>query len=283
MSIPGQRDALRDFLRSRRARVRPAEVGLSGGGRRRGCGLRREEVAAVAGISLTWYTWLEQGRPIQVSPALLDSLARTLRLSPDEARYLHQLAGTALPLPPDLPVSEALQRVLDALDVSPAFVMGQTWDILAWNPAASYVFGDFGALPPAARNVVWLVCTGQSLCRFVQDPEVHARRVLAEFRSSVAPYLDDERVRHLLAELHAHSPLFRACWDAHDVRDRVAGQKTLAHPEAGELTFAYTTLQPLDAPGLRLVIYSPDRHTRGVLRRRLSGLPECDRVPTGIQ
>lgn len=132
------------------------------------------------------------------------------------------------------------------------------------------MFGDFGALPPAARNVVWLVCTGQSLCRFVCDPEAHARRVLAEFRSSVAPYLGDERVQRLLAELHAHSPFFRAAWDAHDVRDRSVGQKTLIHPEAGALTFAYTTLQALDTPALRLVIYSPDHDTQGVLRRQLS-------------
>jgi transcriptional regulator with XRE-family HTH domain len=279
MSNPGQRDALRHFLRSRRARVQPAEVGLSGGGRRRGCGLRREEVAAVAGVSLTWYTWLEQGRPIQVSPAVLDSLARALQLSADETHYLHQLAGAALPLPADPPVSLALQGVLDALEVSPAFVMGRTWDILAWNSAAAYVFGDFGALAPAARNVVWLVCTGESLCRFVSDPEAHARRVLAEFRSSVAPYLSDQKVQRLLADLHAHSPLFRTCWDTHDVRDRGAGQKTLAHPEAGALTFAYTTLQVLDTPGLRLVIYTPDRLTQGALRRRLGKLPAQHAAP----
>jgi transcriptional regulator with XRE-family HTH domain len=264
-----QRTTLRHFLRSRRARVQPTDVGLPGSGRRRGSGLRREEVAAVAGISVTWYTWLEQGRPIQVSPDVLDSLARTLCLSPDETRYLHQLAGTALPLPLDPPVSAALQGVLDALDLSPAFVMGRTWDILAWNAAASYVFGDFAILPPATRNVVWLVCTGQSLCRFVRDPEMHARRVLAEFRSSVAPYLSDERVQRLLAELHAQSALFRTYWEVHDVRDRAVGQKTLIHPDAGELTFAYTTLQALDTPGLRLVIYSPDPPTHQLLRQQL--------------
>jgi transcriptional regulator with XRE-family HTH domain len=268
-----RRDELKRFLQTRRARLQPLQIGLSLGGRRRVQGLRREEVALAAGVSVTWYTWLEQGRPIHASPAMLDSLARALQLSTDEARYLHLLAGEAPALAEDPPISTVLQQVLDGLTFSPAFVMGATWDILAWNTAARYVFGDFEAMVPEQRNVLWLVIMGDSLCRFVRDPEAHRARVIAEFRSSVAPYLGEPRVQRLLGALEAHCPDFREHWEAHEVRERSSGQKILAHPEAGPLVFDYTTLQVLDAPMLRLVVYTGDSATQDVLRAMLTLQP----------
>lgn len=261
-----RRESLCAFLRSRRARVPPEALGFTGGGRRRSAGLRREEVAIGAGMSVTWYTWLEQGRPIQVSEATLASLARTLQCSPAETRYLYTLAG----LEParsvdDPPIGDHLHAILAALHPLPAFVMGACWDILAWNAAAAYVFGDFGALPPEERNVLWLVFTEQSLCRFVQHPEAQARRVVAEFRSSTAVYLGDPRLHHLLRRLHARSPLFQQCWADHDVVERTPGQKVIDHPAAGPMRFTYTTLHVAETPALRLVVYTPDPATKAMI------------------
>ncbi|MBO0796283.1 MAG: helix-turn-helix domain-containing protein, partial [Ktedonobacteraceae bacterium] len=182
-----RRKELADFLRTCRARLSPTDVGLPPGVRRKTVGLRREEVAQLANVGVTWYTWLEQGRDIHVSRQILESLAQGLRLNIDERTYLFSLAKHPL-----LPVSDGqreeisplLQRFLDQLGANPAYIIGRRWDVLAWNRAACMVLGDFRAMPPEQRNIVRFVFTDQELRRRMLDWEGVAQRVLAQFRAS---------------------------------------------------------------------------------------------------
>ncbi len=154
-----RRDELADFLRTRRAALQPGDVGLPNGGRRRTAGLRREEVAQLAGVGVTWYTWLEQGRDVRASLDVLEALARALRLTATERTHLLLLGRGEEPPPPKSPaerVSPTLKRMMKSLDPNPAFVLGRRWDYLAWNRAACAVFGDFEKVPRGARNHVWL-------------------------------------------------------------------------------------------------------------------------------
>ncbi len=172
-----RRSDLSDFLRTRRAKIVPSDVGLADGARRRTPGLRREEVALLANIGATWYTRLEQGQPINVSAEVLDGIARALRLTSEERRHLHLLAGMApaVAVPDEERVSELVRRVLDGLDPLPAYVRGRRWDILAWNASAD-ALADFSSATGPARNIVWrLFRDPHSRCRY-GDPECTMRR-----------------------------------------------------------------------------------------------------------
>ena len=260
MNERARRQELADFLRTRRERLCPAVVGLPAGGRRRTPGLRREEVAQLAGVGLTWYTWLEQGRNIRVSPQVLDGIARALCLEPDERMHLVQLAGPD-PMQGTPPASEtvnpALQLVLDSLVASVAYIVGRRWDVLAWNAAAAAVFGDFATMTPRERNTLWRLFLREETRRLVVEWEAHAQRLLAQFRASTAPYAGDPWFRALIAELERASPEFRAWWPRHDVLGSLEGRVTLAHPDEGPLALQYTTFQVHDAPDLKLIVYTP--------------------------
>ena len=274
---PGQLRELAAFLRARRARLTPEAVGLPRGARRRTPGLRREEVAEIAGLGPTWYTWLEQGRDIHPSAATLERLARALRLDAAERRYLFLLAG--YPPPAVLPEGEetvgpALRRVLDALGDTPAYVLGRYWDRLAWNRAAELIF-DLAAAPPHGRNLLWQLFTDPAHRDFVVEWEAVARGVLAEFRADSAAAPDDPRFTALIADLQRSSPEFRAWWPQHDVRGIVGGRKVFAHPDVGHLVLEHTTLLVPGHVGERLMIYTPlpEADTAAKLQRLLTADP----------
>ncbi len=239
-----RRSELSDFLRTRRAKIVPSDVGLADGARRRTPGLRREEVALLANIGATWYTRLEQGQPINVSAEVLDGIARALRLTSEERRHLHLLAGMAptVVVPDEERVSELVRRVLDGLNPLPAYVRGRRWDVLAWNAAADALAGFSGATGPA-RNIVWrLFRDPNSRCRY-GDPECTMRRAVAQFRAVAAKYPNDPGFVELIDDLRTNSAEFCRLWAEHDVLGSTDGLKRFNHPELGEFILDHTTLE----------------------------------------
>ncbi|MBW4625747.1 MAG: helix-turn-helix transcriptional regulator [Brasilonema octagenarum HA4186-MV1] len=255
-----RRRELGDFLKTRRARLSPNNVGLPEGTRRRTPGLRREELAGLANVGLTWYTWLEQGRDIQVSAQVIESIARALQLSPDERTHLFALARCEIPADPYLleeTVSPALQDILDSLGTSPALIRGRRLDVLAWNQAACAVFLDYASMPPDERNSLWIMFTNPAIRQMLGDWEGHAQRLLAKFRAMCDRYAGDYRFTQLVEKLHAVSPEFCQWWQKHDVQGRSAGCKEYEHPAVGQLLLNHTTLQVSHNPELEVVVYTP--------------------------
>ena len=245
------------FLKSRRARLRPNEIGLPNGSRRRTPGLRREEVAQLAGVGLTWYTWLEQGRDIRVSPLVLTAVSRVLQLEPTERTHLFQLAGHE---PPpgctDEVVRSAHRRVLEVWDPFPAVISGRRWDTLAWNRGAEAVFGDYTRFPEEQRNMLTLMFLDPDRRKLYLDWEEQAARSVAAFRAEAAPYLDEPPFQALISELRESSPDFARLWDRRDVHGRTDGLKRLRHPRFGRMDLEHTIYQITDQPGLRLMLYT---------------------------
>jgi transcriptional regulator with XRE-family HTH domain len=268
-----RRQVLADFLRQRRARLAPADVGLPPGLRRRTPGLRREEVAQLANIGTSWYVWLEQGRDVHPSTQVLESLAQALRLTVNERRHLFLLAGQALP--PSAPIEEhvspALQRMLDDLNPTPAYIMGRRLDYLAWNTAAHLLFGMSAGDGPYARNAVWRLFNNPSMQARPRWEQL-ARGTLAEFRAASARYPGDRWFEELIEDLKAISPEFRQWWPHHDARSTLEGHKVLEHPTLGRLEFDEVTLQVLNNPDLRIVIYAPQPETRATLHHWMETL-----------
>ncbi|MGA8474694.1 MAG: helix-turn-helix transcriptional regulator [Candidatus Cybelea sp.] len=246
-STDERRLELSDFLKTRRAKIVPSDVGLADGARRRTPGLRREEVALLANIGATWYTRLEQGLPINVSSDVLDGISRALRLTSDERRHLYLLAGLTLSVQPDDEerVSDFVRRVLDALDPSPAYVRGRRWDILAWNQSMD-ALSDFSSATGPARNMIWRIFLDPtSRCR-MGDPGCTMRRAVAQFRAVAAKYPHDPAFLELIEELRFRSDEFRELWAQHDVLGSTDGLKRFVHPELGELILDHTNF---DLPG----------------------------------
>jgi transcriptional regulator with XRE-family HTH domain len=256
MSQPADKSELSDFLRSRRSRLTPAEVGLAPGGRRRTPGLRREEVAELAGISIDWYTRLEQGRDVQPSVPTVEAIGRALRLSDAEKAHLHRLARTFRQVPFERErVPPALQRLLTALPL-PGYVVGQRWDLLAWNDAASALFMDFAVLPPTDRNILVYMLTDPAVrYLFGAGWTREARRMLGQFRADYANWVGDPAFEALIANLQARCAQFRGWWQAHEVQPQRAGEKLLHHPDRGKLSVEYATFQSNDDRRLKLVLY----------------------------
>ncbi|MBW4717759.1 helix-turn-helix transcriptional regulator [Saccharothrix obliqua] len=233
------RGELGRFLRSRRERLNPADVGFPTGPRRRSRGLRREEVAVLAGLSPTWYTYLEQGRDIRPSPEVVDSLARVLCLTEDERRYVHTLAyghvARPLPLASEISADELLHQVIASYRDCPlpVFATSPPGDLLAWNPAATEWYDDWGALPAAERNLVrWLLVSPTARGRLV-DWEVEARDAVARLRTEAARWPGDEAMARRVAELAELSPEFGPWWDEHIVRERRSRTRCFRHPVLG--------------------------------------------------
>ena len=244
----------------RRAELKPEEVGLPGGGRRRTPGLRREEVAQLAGVGTTWYTWLEQGRDVRASQEVLEAIARALELSPVERTHLMLLGrGEEAPSadPPPECVSPALRRLIESLGPNPAFVLGRRWDYLAWNRAACAVLTDFDAVAPRARNHLWLMFTDPARRALMTDWEQGARQCVAKFRADHARHLGDPSFEELVSSLRQASREFCRYWRRHEVAISGAGRKELHHPDVGRLIFEHAAFHPVDEPEQRLVLYSP--------------------------
>ncbi|HEV3047250.1 MAG TPA: helix-turn-helix transcriptional regulator [Solirubrobacteraceae bacterium] len=271
-----RRGELAHFLRSRRASLKPQDVGLPNGGRRRTPGLRREEVAQLAGVGTTWYTWLEQGRDVRASLEVLEALARALRMSRAERTHLILLGRGEEPPPCKSPaerVSPDLRRLIEHLGANPAYVLGRRWDYLAWNEAAAVVLGDFGKVPRASRNHAWLTFTDPARREMFADWERSARLLVAKFRADSARHIGDGEFESLIAALRGTSPEFAKEWERHEVSRSGDGRKDLRHPTAGLLSFSHAVFHPADEPEQRLVLYSPlpDNDTpaklAGLLRR----------------
>lgn len=254
------RAELADFLRTRRAAVQPADVGLPAAGRRRTPGLRREEVAILAGVSVSWYTWLEQGRPINASTQVLDALAAVLRLDDAQRDHLMRLAGRHVrhhgsPRGGDVP--EWAERMLSSVDPAPAYLLGPTWEYLAWNDAQAALFPPMLDLPDGERNLVWVMFAVPETRTFVADWEHEARHVLSQFRADVTPWRDEPDVVDLVARLRAASPEFDEWWDRHDVAGFETRLRRFHHPTRGTLTFEYQQLIPAGRSDLRFVVQLP--------------------------
>jgi transcriptional regulator with XRE-family HTH domain len=278
-----QRDELADFLRHRRQAIRPPEVGITDGPRRRTAGLRREEVAMLAGMSVDYVVRLEQGRSSQPSTQLLGALARALRLSDDERDHLFHLAGHQPP-PADGVARLAragLMRVLDLLGDSPAMVLSDLGEVLAQNRAAVLLTGDHTELTGDRRYTVYRWFTDATV-RAVSPPEDqdrHARQLVADLRATVGRRSGDAAVTGLVARLQAASADFRRLWAEHEVAVRRIDRKTVLHPRVGRLVMDCETLVTPDL-GQQLVVLTPaDAETRD--RMELLQVLGIEEFPTG--
>ena len=253
---------LADFLRSRRTRLSPVQVGLPQGSRRRVRGLRREEVAELAEISVTWYSWIEQARPVNVSAQTLLQIANALRLDRYEREHLFFLAGQSPPLSPldEELVTEPMRQVLEFLEPNPAYIVDLRWDLVAWNQAACSVFHDFNALPPEERNLMWLAFTNSAMRQLFVNWEDFSRCLLVHFRADYGQNSDNRRSRELIVALQRISPQFREWWKCHDVARPHEAQE-LSHPVVGKLLLEPVTFQVYPAANMRLTAYTPKAQT----------------------
>ncbi|MEV6609592.1 helix-turn-helix transcriptional regulator [Kutzneria sp. NPDC051319] len=258
MANLAQRQELASFLRARRDRLTPLDVGIVPGLRRRTPGLRREEVAQLSGVSVTWYTWLEQARDITVSRQVLDSLARALRMSPAERQHLFSLGGEPLPAErPVIPPDPALQRLIDTLNPNPAYLLDECWDLLAWNNAEVGLIGDPAELAEFERNLIWLVFTQPAMRELLTDWRGQAKGLLAQFRADIAGRTGEPRVEERVAALRRVSPEFREWWDLHAIEGFRSARHRFDHPRLGRLTVDYVRLAALDTPGVKLFTCVP--------------------------
>ncbi|MEZ0091650.1 helix-turn-helix transcriptional regulator [Streptacidiphilus sp. EB129] len=260
-----RRRELAAFLRSRRERISPEQVGLPAVGRRRTPGLRREEVAQLAAVGVTWYTWLEQARAIQVSPQVLDAIARGLLLDFNERQHLFALADAADPMPrPTCPtVTPAVLTIMEQLEPLPAVAMNNRYDILAYNRTYGRLFGDLDAIAPEDRNAMLLAFTHPGWKRTLVDYEAATAMMVAKFRSAMADHVAEPAWKSLVKRLLLASPEFDAQWRRHEVGTSEHGEKRFLNPEVGLLHFEFTSMWLGPRQGTRMVTYTPaDDETR---------------------
>ncbi|MCW5135435.1 helix-turn-helix transcriptional regulator [Burkholderia cenocepacia] len=247
------------YLRDRREKLDPAALGLPAT-RRRTPGLRREEVAQRAHVSVAWYTWLEQGRGGAPSADVLDRLARALMLNEAEREHLFLIG---LGHPPEVRyhapagVTPRLQHVLDSLDASPAIIRTATWDVAAWNDAAAATLTDYATLPPAARNILRLIFVDAGVRHAQSDWERVARFAVGGFRADVARSGATQAVQAFVDEMRATSAEFDAMWRDHDIRTHEEATKEIRHPRAGRIALEHSTFSVTGRPDLSLVIFTP--------------------------
>ncbi|MDR6879772.1 helix-turn-helix transcriptional regulator [Bacillus sp. 3255] len=252
---------LSEFLTAHRARLKPGDAGLLGGSRRRTPGLRREEVAAIAGVSTTWYTWLEQGREIKMSVQVLDRIALALQLNEDERQYLFMLA-LEQPAPTAIvdetpTVTPALRRIVDELRDCPAIISDRRCNIVGWNSAAAAMFLDFAGVPLEERNLIWLLFTRKELKALAVNWRDFARGFLAMFRSYYGQYVGDNWYSEFIERISERNPEFRAFWNQSDVSRAPEVLIEFRHAKVGKLLFDLTTLQIQGQTDLRCSVYTP--------------------------
>ncbi|HSR82923.1 MAG TPA: helix-turn-helix transcriptional regulator [Streptosporangiaceae bacterium] len=265
----GRRRELAGFLRSRRERIAPEEVGLPPASRRRTPGLRREEVATLAGVGVTWYTWLEQGRDINASPQVLDAVARTLLLDPHERDHLFRLADTTDNSGQSecKTLSPTAQLLLDQLEPFPACIRNARYDVLAYNDAYDDLIGPLGHLPFEERNSLWRMFTNEACRAAMLDWEEGTRRMVAEYRAAMAEHVAEPAWKCLVSRLTSASPEFAELWERHEVASPENLTKRYMHPEVGLLKLNYTHLWLGQRLGTRMTTYTPaDEKTDAKLR-----------------
>ena len=259
MTLPDEfhRRELADFLRAQRGRLKPETFGFAPG-RRRTPGLRREEVAQLCGMSATWYTWIEQGRDVSVSPHTLARLTKVLGLSSAERAYLFGLAGKGDPagdrdaVAADAP--EALAAAINTIAL-PAYVLDRCWNALAWNARAQRLFvGWLGGDGASERNMLRYVFLSDAARSLIRDWEERARRLVAEFRADAGRHLDDPPIKVLINELAARSAVFARLWSEHAVLGREGGERTFDHPLDGFLRYEQITMTLANRPEIKFVM-----------------------------
>ncbi|MGO4455663.1 helix-turn-helix transcriptional regulator [Arthrobacter sp. RAF14] len=257
------RKELGNFLAARRRRAVRSDYGLPQAGRGKDVGLRREEVAFLSAISVTWYTWLEQGRKVNPSREVLTSLATVLRLEPAEQRYLFTPFGYTAPAPsPGTAETTAhVQRLLDAIDPNPALALEGNWDIVAWNHAYSSLFPRVLEVSGPERNLLRLVFTDPAVRALLPDWEQTSAQFLAEFRAETGSRIEDARKASLVAGLLQSSPEFRAQWDGYGIRGFTPRTRAFNHPGGGTRVYEHHQLSLADTPALKLIVYTPASDT----------------------
>lgn len=259
-----RRRELGDFVRAQRERVTPALVGLVAARRRRTPGLRREELAELAGLSTTWYTWIEQGRDVSASPPALARLAQALLLDRAQRAYLFELAGRRDP-DPGASEADALQPAVSscvAAIEAPAYVLDRSWNAKAWNAAAERLFVGWLDVPPGdnvERNLLRFIFLAPDARSLICDWERRARRVTAEFRAHCGAHLDDPALRRLIDELRHASADFAQMWEQHGVLGREGGERTFNHPRDGFLSFEQVTFELAGHAEIKLTMLAPIR------------------------
>ncbi len=266
MNSQSRCQALSQFLKAQRAKLTPQSVGLPEGSRRRTPGLRREEVAQLAGVSHTWYTWLEQGRDIKVSSSVLDNVAMALQLTVDERKYLFSLAlettsGVSL-LKEELPqISPSLRIILQELTYCPTIISDRRCHIVGWNEAAAHVFLDFELIPPEQRNMIRLLFTRKEFQRLAVNWEQFASGFLAIFRAYYGQYVEDEWYEEFLEEMKETHPDFNRLWEQSKVSSAPEVLLEFRHAKARKMLFQLTSLQVHGGTDLRCSIYTPASET----------------------
>jgi transcriptional regulator with XRE-family HTH domain len=275
-----RRTELAAFLRARRERISPEDAGLPPGTRRRTTGLRREELAQLAGVGVTWYTWLEQGRPINASVQVLNAVATTLRLDAVERAHLFRLAdlpGAAAAVADcgDCPLPPEVQQILDAIKF-PACVLTERFDVIAWNAVYSALFPGITEAPPGERNTLLYNLIAPPCCSPLQDHESHCLALVGQLRAAYGRHVGDPAWAHFIRRLEAVSPAFAQAWAAHEVAKPTTHTKLFRHPTAGHITATSTSFAVNAVPGARLVIYTPDDEPSEKALTRLAEGAELD-------
>jgi transcriptional regulator with XRE-family HTH domain len=277
-----RRHELAAFLRSRRERITPEDAGLPGGYRRRTAGLRREEVAQLSGVGVTWYTWLEQGRPIRASVQVLEAVARTLRLDAIERQHLFRLAEMPDTAHPDenAPVLRPqIQVVLDGLNPMPASVVTERFDILAWNAAYATLFPRNAEAPPSDRNALLYIFTGPDCCSAVDNRADQRAAMVAQLRAAYGHHVGDPAWTGFIRRMEAASREFAAMWATQDVAQPAYYAKVFRHPLYPRLEMTSTSFAVQTAPGTRMVVYTPDNEATRAAMERLVADPVQHHFP----
>jgi transcriptional regulator with XRE-family HTH domain len=271
-----RREQLKGFLKGCRARLEPSQVGLTSAARRRSPGLRREDVAALAGVSIRWYTWLEQGRDINVSAEVLGRISVSLRLSAEERDYLFALVhGPRTPYMSEHEeqITDILWKTIQFLPI-PALVMTLRWDIVAWNRLIAQTFRDYGAIPALERNLMRIILTDE---KYQSDPAEFERMVtqlLAKFRVDFSQCGDDEHFEALIADFKANVPCFERLWAGAEIRGSLRGSNIIQHHQYGELRFEHSSYVPEDSSFQRVLMFIPANvHTAEVIASLSRGIP----------
>lgn len=263
-SAPPRRAALGEFLKARRAQLHPDDVGLPPGSRRRTAGLRREEVALLAGVGVTWYTWLEQGRSINVSAQVLDAVARTLRLNVVEREHLYQLAEATPRFPsPTSTVSDAVREMLHSMDPLPASIINGRYDIIVKNAAYEDLFGAWHEMPCVHRNTLWCCFAEPNRREVFVNYDEEVPHLVARLRAEYVKHIGEPEWEEDIRRLAEHSNEFAELWARHEVAAPAERVRTFRHPEAGLLTLVNTELAIPAEGDLRVAVYTPrDAETR---------------------
>jgi transcriptional regulator with XRE-family HTH domain len=279
-----RRAELAAFLRSRRERITPEQAGLAPGLRRRTPGLRREEVAQLAGVGVTWYTWLEQGRRINASVQVLSAVARTLRLDQAEREHLYRLAdvpgAASEPEAPCPQVPPDVQEIMDSLVPLPACVLNERYDLLGWNRAYGVIWPGLIGAGPGERNILWAIFTHPECCHPYVNRHGQLATLVAQLRGSYGRHVGEPAWTGFIRRLLAVSPHFARLWAEHDVASPVTYLKIFRHPAYPQLAMTTTSLGVLSVPGTRMVVYTPgDESCRTAIGQLLAGEGTDARYP----